>query len=47
MMLGDTTVPPERLARELAESITLLAITGTSVGGLVSALALATRVLGR
>jgi hypothetical protein len=36
-----------RLARELGQGIVLLAITGSSVGGFLGMLAIATRALGR
>jgi hypothetical protein len=36
-----------RLARELGQGIVLLAITGSSVGGVLGMLAIATRALGR
>jgi hypothetical protein len=39
--------PRTRLARELSQSIMLLALTGTSVGGFLGILAIATRALGR
>jgi hypothetical protein len=35
------------LARELSESLVLLALTGSSIGGLMGIVALATRALGR
>jgi hypothetical protein len=35
------------LARELSQSIMLLALTGTSVGGFLGILAIAARALGR
>jgi hypothetical protein len=35
------------LARELGQGIVLLAITGSSVGGFLGMLAIATRALGR
>ena len=39
--------PRVRLARELGQSIILLALTGSSVGGFLGMLALATRAFGR
>ncbi|MGH2816878.1 MAG: hypothetical protein ACRDJS_00280 [Actinomycetota bacterium] len=36
-----------RLVRELGQGIVLLAITGSSVGGFLGMLAIATRALGR
>lgn len=38
---------PQGLARELSQSIVLLALTGSSVGGLLGMVAIATRALGR
>jgi len=35
------------LAREVSQSLVLLALTGSSVGGLLGVLAVATRALGR
>ena len=35
------------LARELSQGLVLLALTGSSVGGLLGMLAIATRALGR
>ena len=35
------------LARELSQSLVLLALTGSSVGGFLGMVALATRALGR
>jgi hypothetical protein len=40
-------VPKEGLAREVGQSLVLLALTGSSVGGLLGMLAVATRALGR
>jgi hypothetical protein len=40
-------VPKEGLAREVGQSIVLLALTGSSVGGFLGMLAIATRALGR
>lgn len=37
----------EGLAREVRQSIVLLALTGSSVGGFLGMLAIATRALGR
>lgn len=39
--------PRIRLARELSQSIMLLALTGSSVGGFLGMVAIATRALGR
>jgi len=39
--------PRSRLARELSQSIMLLALTGSSVGGFLGFVAIATRALGR
>jgi hypothetical protein len=38
---------PMGLAWEMGQSIVLLALTGSSVGGLLARLALATRMMGR
>ena len=35
------------LARELSQGVVLLALAGSSIGGLLAAVALAARVLGR
>lgn len=43
--LGDDR--PPGLARELSQSIIVLALTGSSVGGLLGMVAIATRALGR
>ena len=40
-------VPRESLARELGQSIVLLALTGASVGGFLAIIDVATRALGR
>ncbi|MGH2693609.1 MAG: hypothetical protein ACRDJJ_02220 [Actinomycetota bacterium] len=40
-------VPRIGLAREVSQSLVLLALTGSSVGGLLGVLAVATRALGR
>jgi hypothetical protein len=40
-------VPKTGLAREVSQSLVLLALTGSSVGGLLGVLAVATRALGR
>jgi hypothetical protein len=40
-------VPKTGLAREVGQSLVLLALTGSSVGGLLGVLAVATRALGR
>ena len=40
-------LPKHGLARELSQSIVLLALTGSSVGGVLGMLSIATRSLGR
>lgn len=40
-------IPREGLARELGQTILLLALTGSSVGGFMGMVAIATRALGR
>ncbi len=40
-------VAERRLARELGQGVVLLALTGSSVGGLLGIVAIATRALGR
>jgi hypothetical protein len=40
-------VAQDGLARELGQGIVLLALTGSSVGGLLGVLSIATRALGR
>lgn len=41
------TAPRGGLAREVRQSIVLLALTGSSVGGFLGMVAIATRALGR
>lgn len=40
-------LPKDGLARELSQSLVLLALTGSSVGGFLGMVAIATRALGR
>jgi hypothetical protein len=40
-------VPKRGLFRELGQGVVLLALTGSSVGGLLGMIAIATRALGR
>jgi hypothetical protein len=40
-------VPKQGLAREVSQSLVLLALTGSSVGGFLGMVAIATKVLGR
>ena len=40
-------LPKDGLAREVGQSIVLLALAGSSVGGFLGMLAVATRALGR
>jgi hypothetical protein len=40
-------LPMRGLARELSQSIVLLALTGSSVGGVLGMVSIATRALGR
>ena len=47
MMLGRVSSPRAGRGREVGVSIVLLAVAGTSVGGLLTALTLVTRLLGR
>lgn len=42
-----SALPKEGVARELSQSLVLLALTGSSVGGFLGMVALATRALGR
>lgn len=42
-----TAVGQDGLTRELSQGLVLLALTGSSVGGLLGMLAIATRALGR
>ena len=44
---GSRAFAPNNLARELGQGIVLLALTGSSVGGILGILAIATRALGR
>jgi hypothetical protein len=39
--------PKQELAREVRQSLVLLALTGSSVGGFLGMVAIATRALGR
>lgn len=41
------TLPKEGMVRELSQSLVLLALTGSSVGGFLGMVAIATRALGR
>jgi hypothetical protein len=41
------TTPRSTLTRELSQSIIVLALTGSTVGGLLGLMAIATRALGR
>jgi hypothetical protein len=45
--LVEGEAPTRGLGREVRESIVLLALTGSSVGGFLGMLAIATRALGR
>ena len=47
MVTKVATMEKHGLARELSESLVLLALTGSSIGGLCGMVALATRALGR
>jgi hypothetical protein len=47
MVTKVATMEKQGLARELSESLVLLALTGSSIGGLMGIVALATRALGR
>jgi len=40
-------LPKHGLARELSQSIVLLALTGSSVGGVLGMVSIATKALGR
>lgn len=40
-------LPKHGLARELSQSLVLLALTGSSVGGVLGMVSIATRALGR
>ena len=40
-------LPKQGVARELSQSIVLLALTGSSVGGVLGMVSIATRALGR
>ncbi|MGH2749085.1 MAG: hypothetical protein ACRDKB_14350 [Actinomycetota bacterium] len=40
-------LPKSGIAREVGQSLVLLALTGSSVGGLLGMVAIATRALGR
>ncbi len=48
MVTRIATLPKDAgLARELSQSLVLLALTGSSVGGFLGMVAIATRALGR
>jgi hypothetical protein len=47
MVTRVATAQKTGLAREVSQSIVLLALTGSSVGGVLGMVALATRALGR
>lgn len=47
MSMRGSALPKEGLARELSQSLVLLALTGSSVGGFLGMVAIATRALGR
>ncbi|HEV3472045.1 MAG TPA: hypothetical protein VG408_02410 [Actinomycetota bacterium] len=47
MVTRIATLPKDGLARELSQSLVLLALTGSSVGGFLGVVAIATRALGR
>lgn len=47
MVTKVATLEKDGLAKELSQSLILLALTGSSVGGFLGMVALATRVLGR
>lgn len=47
MVTRIASMPKDGLARELSQSLVLLALTGSSVGGLLGMVALAARALGR
>lgn len=47
MVTRIASLPKEGLARELSQSLMLLALTGSSVGGFLGMVAIATRALGR
>lgn len=40
-------IPKDGIAREVGQSLVLLALTGSSVGGFLGMVAIATRALGR
>ncbi len=45
-MLEPSEAPRDTLARELGQSVALLALTGSSVGGMLAMVEIATRALG-
>ncbi|MDQ3956028.1 MAG: hypothetical protein M3285_10835 [Actinomycetota bacterium] len=45
-MLDTSGAPKETLAREVGQSVVLLALTGASVGGMLAMVEIATRALG-
>ncbi|MEA2516674.1 MAG: hypothetical protein QOG16_512 [Actinomycetota bacterium] len=47
MVTKVATMEKDGLARELSQSLVLLALTGASVGGILGMLSVATRALGR
>jgi hypothetical protein len=47
MVMRIDSLPKDGLARELSQSLVLLALTGSSVGGFLGMVAIATRALGR
>ena len=47
MVTKVATADKDGLSKELGQSLVLLALTGSSVGGLLGMVALATRALGR
>jgi hypothetical protein len=46
-MLDTQSAPKDTLARELGQSVVLLALTGSSVAGMLAMVEVATRALGR
>jgi len=47
MSIRGIEMPRDGLIRELGQGVVLLALTGSSVGGLLGIIAIATRALGR
>lgn len=47
MVTKVATLEKDGMAKELSQSLVLLALTGSSVGGVLGMVALATRALGR